>query len=233
MKTQKVWPAFIAAISTALFIAAPANAAVVKNISTGINPVTGQQLANNAPDPDWTIAPGGDDATYNGQATIARSTPIPNVYQVDGASTASRWVVINSGAGLENFTVPGTRYNFKTTVDLTGFVPSTANIPAGHFAVDDSIIDIKINNSTVFTFPQNYPQNLDKFYNLPANFGQGFFTAGLNTIVFELNNLPSSPTALRLEANVEAAQTPEPSAMILFATFGTIALITRARYARN
>jgi len=201
-----------------------ARAAIVKNISTGIDPTTGLQLANNASDPDWVVATGGDGAGYVGQATIARSTPLPAVYQLDSASTASRWIAINSGIGLEGFTVPGTHYNFQTTVDLTGFDPSTANIPSGRFAVDDGIIDIRINGTAV-SIPGGSAQGLDKFYNLPANLGSGLFIAGVNTITFELLNNPSSPQALRLEGSVVA--TPEPASLLLIPALGLFLARTR------
>ena len=203
-----------------------ARAAVVKNISTGIDPSTGLQLANNAADPDWVVAAGGDGGGYVGQATIARSSPLPAVYQSDSASTASRWIAINSGFGLEGFSVPGTHYNFQTTVDLTGYDPATASIPSGRFAVDDGIIDVRINGTAV-SIPGGSAQGLDKFYNLPANLGAGLFTPGVNTITFELLNLSSSPQALRLEASVVA--TPEPAALLFLPALAVF--LTRSRRA--
>src|SRR6185312_13341720 len=40
-----------------------------------------------------------------------------NAYRFN-VRTGSRWVAINSGQGLEGISLPGTSYNFQTTVDL-------------------------------------------------------------------------------------------------------------------
>ena len=120
-------------------------------------------LEPHASDPDWVVAPGGDGAPYVGQNTIARSTPLPSVYLPDNASAASRWIVINSGFGIEGFSLGGSHYNFQTNVDLTGFSPSTVSIPNGRFAVDDGIVDVKINGTTL-NFPNGFAQGLDGEY---------------------------------------------------------------------
>lgn len=206
--------------------AAWAGEVVVANVSTGIDRRTGLQLPNNAPDPDWVVGPGADGGAYVGQTLVARSDPLPQVYMVDAASSSSRWVVINSGQGLEGFTVPGAGYNFQTTVDLTGFDPSTAVLRPAHFAVDDALAGIQINGIAAFTSPQNFPQGLDRFYDsLPAELGAGDFHIGVNTITFDLINIPSSPQALRFEGAVTAV--PEPGGWLLF--FPAAAILSRLR----
>lgn len=214
--------------------AAPAADVVVAGVSTGIDRATGLQLPNNAPDPDWTVAPGADGGSYVGQTLIARSDPLPRVYMPDAASTHSRWVVINSGAGLEGFSVPGAGYNFRTTVDLGGFDASTAVLRPAHFAVDDLLASVNINGIAAFTSPSNFQQGLDRFYDsLPPVLGAGDFHAGLNTITFDLVNIPGSPQALRFEGTVTVAQVPEPTGawLLLTGAWGFLASRRRPRRA--
>ena len=201
------------ALAVVLAVAAPLGAqTVVKNISSGVDAATGLKLPNNAQDVDYVVAPGGDGG-YVGETLIARSTPLPSSYLPDDASAGSRWVAINTGQGLEGISVPvvGSFY-FQTTVDLTGFDPSTASISGGRFAVDDGLTAILVNGETAYTPPVINPT--DHFEEVPDGVGAGWFQAGLNTITFQLVNTASfTPVAFRFEGNVTATPIPEPGAL--------------------
>jgi hypothetical protein len=215
-----------------LFFPACARAAVVIDLSTGIDSTTETQLTNNAPDPRYAVVAGGTGG-FVGQTLIARSSPLPNLYLADGASTKSRWIAPNSGQGLEGISVNAGTFNVQTTVDLTGFLPNTAVIPTARFAIDDDLLGIQVNGTPIFTPGNGFQRGLDKFYGLPANMGAGTFHAGLNTITFNLqNNVPGTPLAFRLEATVTATPVPEPAAAaaaVVGLALGGTALLCRRR----
>jgi len=122
---------------------------------------------------------------------------------------------------MEGISLPGTSYNFQTTVDLTGFNPATASIPTGQFAVDDAINDIWINGK-VINLPSGLAMGLDRLYTLPTNLAAGLFTSGVNTITFDLiNAVPGTPVAFRMEASVTAS-VPEPTGLLLVAGFAAM-----------
>src|SRR5689334_19045157 len=85
-------------ITSALAVAA--DAAVVANISTGIDRATGVKLSNNAPDPNYVIGPGGS-AGFVGVHPIARSTPLPGPFITDASSADSRWITVLTNNGPE------------------------------------------------------------------------------------------------------------------------------------
>lgn len=198
---------------------------VVTNISTGVDPTTGQQLGNDVPDTAYAVVPGGN-AGFVGQTLVAVSQSLPNTYVPDSASTASRWIGIFTGSGIQGITVPQGTYNLQTTVDLTGFDPSTASIPSSQFAVDDALAGIQINGTTIYTPPGGLATNMSNFASLPANLGLGDFTSGTNTITFDMLNAVQSPMALRFEGTVTAVQLPEPGSLALV-TLGCLSIFIR------
>ena len=198
------------AISILLWIAPPAGAATVKNLSTGIDDSTGLRLSNNQSDTDYIIAPGSTGG-HVGETPAARSTPLPNGWLVDGASTASRWIVLNSGLGQEGVTVGPGNYIFQTTCNLAGFDPTTASIPSLRYAADNKLVSLRVNGAEVFGQDSTFAEEFRAFTQLPANLGSGLFHAGVNTVTFEVMNQAglNSPMGLRLEGSV-TAQVPEP-----------------------
>lgn len=215
-----------------LVVAGFARANIVQNISTGIDRTTGLQLPNNASDPNWSVGPGAQAGTYTGVHLIARSSPLPPPYIPDSASTASRWVAINSGQPDEGISMPQGFFSFQTTVDLTGFDPATASIPGGRFGADDEITVIRI-NGTIIQLPIGVLKGgFDQFYALPTNMGTGLFTSGVNTISFDMLNADAgTPMALRLEASVTATPTPEPAFASFAAIIASLTLLSRRRTA--
>jgi hypothetical protein len=204
----------VGALSTMLSARAPA--AVVKNISTGINPATGAKVPNAATQSTYAIAPGGTGGQVGGRV-VAWSAPIPpygypSTYVPDEASARSRWISIYP-PGAPNPQVGLGTFLYQTTVDLTGFDPATALISGARFAVDDAFWGVRVNGATVFTPPPpGYYTNMDSFADLPANLGAGAFRPGVNTITFVVENVADqSPASLRFEGTVTAVPVPEPA----------------------
>jgi hypothetical protein len=196
----------------------------VANISSGINRATGLQYGNAQVDPNYTIGAGGSGGSVGAQM-VAVSQSLPSIYLPDNASTASRWIGINSGAGIQGITVAGGTFNVQTTVDLTGYNASTASM-AGQYSVDDFFTGVQINGVTVYTPPGGQTANDGNFLALPANLGLGLFHSGVNTIAFNITNV-NGPMALRFEGAVTAA-TPEPGVLGLVG-FGVVTLMGRRR----
>lgn len=185
---------------------------VVKNLSTGIDDATSAQLTNNQADADYSIVAGGTGG-HVGETLVARSTPIANGWLTDAASSASRWIVLNTGVGQEGINVgPGT-YLFRTTVDLAGFDPQSAVIPSLRYAADNKLVSLRVNGTAVFAQDLTFAEEFGSFRQLPANLGLGLFQAGANTVSFELLNQEgaNTPLGLRVEGSV-TAQVPEPAA---------------------
>jgi hypothetical protein len=202
---------------------------LVSNISTGIDPVTGQQLANNASDSRWIIGPGDGYAT--GQTPIARSDPLPSIYIPDSNSTSSRWIAVYTGNGQEGLSVAVTGiFYYQTSIDLTGYSPSTALI-TGRLAADDAVVSVQVNGVTVYTPPGGYFGTEGSWTALPASLGLGSFSSGVNTITFDVyNSAPYTPEAFRLEAGVYATPVPEPASVGLVLAPAALLLLHRRRF---
>lgn len=195
----------------------PARAALVKDISTGIDPFTGAKVPNGQRQSAYAIAPGGTGGQV-GTRIVAWSGPIPpygypGTYAPDEASAASRWISIFP-EGAPNPIVGLGTYFYQTSVDLTGFDPATAVIASPRFAVDDAFRGVRVNGVTVFTPPPpGYYSNMDSFANLPSTLGSGAFHAGLNTVTLIVENVvDQSPASIRFEGRVTATPVPEPAA---------------------
>jgi hypothetical protein len=191
------------AFLTTSAITVGADAAVVANISTGIDRATGLKLPNNATDPNYVIGPGGT-AGFVGVHPIARSTPLPGPFITDASSTASRWITVLTNNGAEGMTGPAGTYNFQTTVDITGFDPSTARLLTVRFASDNKLINVYVNGTVVASpIPDGAHNGLEEFHTLPTPLGAGLFTPGVNTITFQVIN-DEGPQAFRYEGSVTA-----------------------------
>jgi hypothetical protein len=213
---------------------ARAPAAVVKNISTGINPATGAKVPNNTRQSTYVIAPGGTGGQV-GAPVVAWSTDIPPygypyTYMPDEASSRSRFISIYP-PGAPNPQVGLGTFFYQTTVDLTGYDPATAVIASARLAVDDAFNGLRVNGVTVFTPPPpGYYSNTDHLVDLPASLGAGAFHAGLNTITFVVENVVNqSPASLRAEATVTATPIPEPAAVIAAFAVAALAMFRRTR----
>jgi hypothetical protein len=212
----------------------PAPAAVVKDISTGINPATGAKVPNGTPQSAYVIAPGGTGGQV-GTTIVAWSDEIPPygypyTYMADSASSRSRFISIYP-PGAPNPQVGLGTFFYQTTVDLTGYDPSTAVIESARLAADDAFLGLRVNGVAVFTPPPpGYYSNTDHLVDLPAGLGAGAFRTGLNTITFVVENVADhSPASLRAEATVTATPVPEPTAAAALAAAAFAALRCRPR----
>lgn len=205
------------ALAIHLGSASGARAELIRDISTGYDNLTGTVLPNGTADTDYVIGPGGTGGRV-GETPLVRTAPIPNTWLADGASSASRWLVL-SGTGLEGITVsPGT-YFFDTVVDLTGFDPATAQINGLRYAADNKLVAVRVNGTAVFSQSLGFAEEFQSFRDL-GDLSSGLFQSGLNLIRFEVFNDLSgnSPLGLRVEGTIEGlavAATPEPPTLWL------------------
>lgn len=209
-----------------------ARADLVRNISTGFDNQTGGLLAPFTVDSDYTVTgPGG--LIYFGQARVAGPS-LPGTYLGDAALPGSRWLyLVSNPADMTQSFVPSGDYVFRTTVDLTGFDPSTAQIVNLIAAADNGFVSVRVNDAVVF---QRTPPLTAEEFGPPqgplslGNVGLGAFQSGVNTIELTTRNTGfgfgtgPSPSAFRAVATVEATplggpvggDVPEPAALTLF-----------------
>jgi hypothetical protein len=127
-------------------------------------------------------------------ALVQDSTVFPIVTGPWVANNAgSKWIgprlETSAAAGAEG---DGGNYTYRTTIDLTGFDPTDVVI-AGVWATDNAGGDIRINGQSTGQ------ANTDQFVAFtPFTITSGF-TAGINTIDFELNNSAIGYTGLRVD----------------------------------
>ena len=167
----------------------------------------------------------------------------PNTYVVDSSlyplatdewmanSSTSKW--ISAQADQTTFPDdPDGNYAFRTTFDLTGFDPASAQI-AGQWSIDDFGLDILINGVSTGNSHTDYSQApiFQTFKSFSISAG---FVAGLNSLDFLVRNEPLgggiNPMGLRVELSGTANPVPEPATLALTAV-GTLGLI-RTRWRR-
>lgn len=134
---------------------------------------------------------------------------------------SSKWIGPNATAA----TVPNGPYFYTTTFDLTGLIPSTAELH-GSYTADDQV-SIWLNGVQVA------PLTTDEGYGTFFPFSiTSDFVSGVNTLVLESFNTHGSPTGLRVEVSGTAsAAVPEPStlAMLGIGAAGLVAIRRRRR----
>jgi hypothetical protein len=234
--------AVAAGLALALLVggASQARADLVRDISTGLNSSGTGLLPNFTVDPNYTVTgPGG--GPFFGQARVYAS--VPSSYIDDAALPGSRWdYLVMDPADMTGTFVPSGNYVFRTTVDLTGFDPSTASIRNLLVAADNAFVSVAVNGTVVLSRPLPPPGVVIEEFGpptapiaLPDFLGLGAFHGGLNTIELTMFNqgfgggLGPSPGALRVQGTVEATPTgvgvvPEPSTLSLL-SLGALALL--------
>jgi len=203
-------------------------AAIIQYVNTGFNDSTLVVLANGVLDSQFVIAPGGTGG-HIGEVPVVRSAPIPPTWIQDSASSQSRWLVL-PGTGLEGISISGGTYFFSMSVDLNGFLPSTAFINGLQYAADNKLVGVVINGTDVYRQPATFAEEFQVFHPL-GNVGLGLFTSGINNIRFEVYNESFSPMGLRLEGQIMATPVPEPASICLV-TLGLplVLMLKRQRY---
>jgi hypothetical protein len=196
-------------ILAALFVFA-ANGMAIAQVSvpgiygTGLNN-SGGLLADGAIDPHYQLI-GSPSTIYPPGSPLfvvnSNTYPIPP-WMANGPN--SKWLslqTIPQGVTAGNYT-------FRTTFDLTGYIPGTARI-AGNWTGDDDGIDVKINALSTLT-SYSGPNEFMVFHPFTITAG---FLPGLNTLDFIINN-GLDRTGLRTELSLIAVPVPEPGTLIL------------------
>lgn len=179
--------------------------------NTGVNG-SGGLLPDGAVDPHYQLISSADPAFPGPNAVVVQSNayPIPP-WVANGPN--SNWIGPRTDAAVGN--LPGT-YIYRTTFDLTGFSPSTAEI-TGIWTTDNNGLDIVLNGVTLgYTAPYGAFTDFDAtHYAFTINSG---FVSGINTLDFVVNNgqvgpgdNTPNPTGLRVELSGEADLVPEPA----------------------
>jgi hypothetical protein len=156
---------------------------------------------------------------------------VPHAFQLghdwfgDGASSSSRFIAIDishpESAHPQNgaMALPGI-YSFITTVDLTGFYAASAQIEDIRYAADNTLVELIINGTSVFSEPPADPgADFHQFHTL-GSVGAGLMQSGLNEIEFRINNGTllgnnANPMGFRVEGLVTAEVIPEPNTALL------------------
>jgi hypothetical protein len=193
----------LATAGFSFLLAAPSKADVVVNISTGYDNAVGDLLPNGAPD-KYQIGVGGSGGYYD-EIPVVRTAPLPGGWLRDDASSGSRWLVLDTGMGLEGVNAPGGTYFFDVWIELTGYDASTARITGLQYAADNKLVGVEVNGITVFSQDTTFAEEFGAFH-LIGDVGLDLFEDGLNLIRFIVYNQEgfASPMGLRLEALVEA-----------------------------
>lgn len=142
------------------------------------------------------------------------------------------WAFNDEASGVISLVEPGTTslldgiYTYRTTFDLAGFVPETAEILMTLIA-DNEVSDVRLNGVSTGIEMVDDPDHVIQFFtyeNSRTFLLDGGFQSGVNTLEFDLVNLPPpGPAALRVEMS-GTALIPEPSTLALAAT-GLLALL--------
>jgi hypothetical protein len=148
--------------------------------------------------------------------TSAGGFPIPPYI---GDDPLSAWIGPNNDNSLDG---PVGQYDYRTTFDLTGFNPLTADITGG-WTSDNDGVQILINGVDSGNPPTSFTQFSTGF--APFTIAAGF-VPGINTVDFVLNNGGSggNPTALRVEmtgtADPAGGAVPESTSILVWGLLG-------------
>lgn len=177
------------------FSAQVSAAPIPKLFGTGVDD-SGALLEPEAVDPHYTIIASPDEVATGPEAfTLLAGFPV-GPWFAEGPN--SRWIAPQADQSGGN--APGI-YTYRTTFDLTGLDPTTAQI-TGSVGTDDGLTEVRLNgtplsgitsagfgNPTPFTIPAGSP-----------------FMEGINVLEFDINNggEVANPTGLRLDMSGRA-----------------------------
>jgi hypothetical protein len=133
-----------------------------------------------------------------------------------GDDSASAWIRPNNIGNLS--TDPEGDYDFQTTLDLSGLIPSTA-VLIGQWATDNEGLNILLNGNST----GNTAVGFTRWSSFTIDSG---FVAGVNTLDFLVHNDSGgygNPVGLRVEISGTADSTPEPATLMLIGA-GLVAL---------
>jgi hypothetical protein len=208
-------------VASVLILAGTGRAATITTLfNTGVD-AAGVPRANNASELHYSLF-----SVPSGTTTVRVATAI-NGFPIGpwlGDDSISAWIGPASDGSLNG---PSGNYTYRTTFDLTGFIPSSASI-TGQWAQDNTGVDIQINGASIGAVSNPGFGSFGGF-----SIGSGFI-AGVNTLDFIINN-GGGPTGLRVEmtgaANVASVGAPEPGTLVLLGLGVTAFTLRRRRQA--
>ena len=188
-------------------------------------------LSDNAIDPHYILTQVPPGAPFGPATYVADSSQYPlSTNEWLANSSTSKW--ISALANQSTFpNDPGSGdYIFRTTFDLTGFDPATAQI-SGQWTMDNFGLDLLLNGTS--TGITALEPDLNNFASFSITTG---FIAGLNALDFVIRNEPFfgpiNPMGLRVELAGTADLVPEPSTLLIAASViapGTLSVRRRSR----
>ncbi len=173
---------------------------------------TGVNLKNGDRDPHWQLVARSDDPKFKPRPAVV--TESGDTRRVANQSDRSQWI---SAVGSSGAVPDGVVYTFRTTFDLEGMRPSTANLH-GRFVVDNHVRAIRLNGHSIAVPPHGH-QEFGFFHPFSSNRG---FVDGINVLEIDVENgdpqakAPASMLGLlvELEGSVVTGW-PEPPANVL------------------
>jgi hypothetical protein len=209
---------------------APSRADVIPNLfSTGMADAT-TQLPDGAVDPHYTLVQVPPGAASGPNTYVVDSTKPPlSTGEWLANDAMSKWIAPQADQSTFSDDTGG-NYVYRTTFDLTGFDPATAQI-IGQWTVDNLGIDILLNGiSTGNTYTDGVAFRMFKQFKLNSGFKMG--VNALDFVVYNSTIPPGQePSGLRvmiMTAEVE----PEPSSFMLVAA-GTLTVAGFWRHSRG
>lgn len=187
--------------------------------NTGVDSA-GIVLADGATDPHYQLIESAE-APFSSACLLCAYVVDQNGWPVGGGvwaadTSSSKWIAPKPDESMAAGSDGVGTYEYQTTFDLTGLIPSTAQI-AGVWTSDNGGIEILLNGVEVSGATLNDYHTLNNPFSITAG-----FVAGLNTLDFVVANDPGgaegNPTGVRAELSGTADPVPEP------ATWGLVAL---------
>ena len=193
----------VTGLAVAVGMVGQAGAASITLFNTGVDDPAGTTvLANGASELHYTLTSGPITGTPFVRAADLTFPQPPWIAQ----NTTSAWIVPSVPVPLNH---PAGIYQYRTTFDLTGLIPSSAMI-TGDWATD--------NSGTMFLNGVDTGNTVFGFIAFTAFSINSGFIAGVNTLDFFVTNDAGgsgNPTGLRVELSGTANPVPEPGTMLL------------------
>lgn len=178
----------------------------------------GVLITEGSVDPHYTIISG----PVTGPAYVVTSATMPSTppYLWNPNGPTSSWISFSSTSVSSN----AGAYVYRTTFDLTGFLPETA-VLTGSWNTDNNGTGILLNGVSF-----NFTTSPDSYREGPSPFTiTSGFVPGLNTLDFALFDGPVTVhTGLRVDG-LEVKAVPEPSTYALLLTTGAGAVLWARR----
>ena len=167
----------------------PASVLIVSEIpdllfNTGVD-ASGNPLADGTIDPHYQLTVNPDSGSPDAFVIDSTVAPVTGPWAPNTAN--SKWIGPRANGGSA-----GGDYTYTTTLDLSGYDPSTVAI-SGDWTSDNAAVDILVNGISTGLSKNDFTQ-VDRFQVPP-----GSFLSGTNTIDFIINNNGSGSTGLKIE----------------------------------